>query len=116
MGKLVDYSNLRVFSCPAYVHVNKEKLEARAKKGVFVRYPMNVKGYKMWCPASSKFLISRDVIFDKLAMLKSKDVVLKPTIMKNEKIDKKVEFEVSVQQSDEEKTIPHEDAHPKEQE
>jgi len=49
-------------------------------------------------------------------MLKSKDVVLKPTIMKNEKIDKKVEFEVSVQQSDEEKTIPHEDAHPKEQE
>jgi len=29
-GKLADYSNLRVFGCPAYVHVNEEKLEARA--------------------------------------------------------------------------------------
>ena len=57
---------------------------------------MNVKGYKVWSPASSKFLISRDVTFDESAMLKSKDVMLKPTIMENEKIDKKVEFEVSV--------------------
>jgi len=47
-------------------------------------------------------------------MLKSKDVVLKPTIMENEEIDMKVEFEVPVQQSDEEKTIPHEGSHPKE--
>ena len=77
---------------------------------------MNVKGYKVWCPASSKFLISRDVTFDESAMLKSKDVVLKPTIMENEKIDKKVEFEVPVQQSEEEEAIPHEDAHPEEQE
>ena len=75
---------------------------------------MNVKAYKVWCPASSKFLISRDVIFYKSAMLKSKDVVLKPTIMENEEIDMKVEFEVPVQQSDEEKTIPHEGSHPKE--
>jgi len=32
-------------------------------------------------------------------MLKSKDVALKPTIMENQEIDKKVDFEVSVQQS-----------------
>jgi len=95
-GKSADYKNLRVFGCAAYVHVNEGKLEARAKKGVFVGYPMNVKGYKVCCPASSKFLISRDVTFDESAMLKSKDVMLKPTIMENEKIDKKVEFEVSV--------------------
>jgi len=91
-------------------------LEARAKKGAFVGYPMNVKGYKVWCPASCKFLISRDVIFYESAMLKSKDVMLKLTIMENEEIDKKVEFEMSIQQSGEEKTIPHEDAHPEEQE
>jgi len=96
--------------------MNEGKLEARAKKGVFVGYPMNVKGYKVWCSVSSKFLISRDVTFDESAMLKSKDVVLKSTIMENEKIDKKVEFEVPVQQSDEEETMPHEDAHPEEQE
>ena len=70
----------------------------------------------MWCPAFSKFLILRDVTFDESAMLKSKDVVLKPTIMENEKIDKKVEFEVPVQQSEKEEAIPHEDAHPEEQE
>ena len=46
-GKPADYSNLRVFGCPAYVHVNEGKLEERAKKGVFVGYPMNVKGYKV---------------------------------------------------------------------
>ena len=85
-----------MFSCPAYVHVNEGKMEEKAKKGVFVGYPMNVKGFKVWCLASSKFLISRDVTFDELAMLKSKDVVLKPTIMEKEKIDKKVEFEVPV--------------------
>ena len=116
LGKPVDYSNLRVFGCAAYVHVNEGKLEAKAKKSVFVRYPMNVKGYKVWCPASSKFLISRYVIFDESTMLKSKDVALKSTIMENEEIDKKVEFEVLVQQSDETEAIPHEDAHPEEQE
>jgi len=63
-GKLTEYSNLRVFGCPAYVHVNKGKLEARANKGVFVGYPMNVKGYKVWCPVTSKFLISRYFIFE----------------------------------------------------
>jgi len=36
--------------------------------------------------------------------------------MENEKIDKKVEFKVSVQQSEEEEVIPHENAHPEEQE
>ena len=70
----------------------------------------------MWSPASSKFLISRDVTFDESAMLKSKDVVLKSTIMENEKINKKLEFEVPVQQSDEEEVIPHEVAYPEEQE
>jgi len=80
----------------------------------FLGYPMNVMGYKVWSPASSKLFISRDVIFYESAMLKSKNVVLKPTIMENEEIDKKVEFEVSVQQSDEEEVVPHEDTHPEE--
>ena len=111
-GKPANYSNLRVFGCSAYVHVNEGKLVTRAKKGVFVGYPMNVKGYKVWCPTSSKFLISRDVTLDESAMLKSKDVVLKPTIIKNDEIRKKVEFEMQVQQSDEKVAIPHENAHP----
>ena len=37
----VDLSRLRVFGCPAYVHIDKScrrKLDARAWKGVFVGY------------------------------------------------------------------------------
>ena len=107
-GKPADYSNLRVFGCPAYAHVNEGKLEPRSKKCVFVGYPENVKGYKLWCPESSKFLISRDVIFNESAMLKANDVAPEPTIKENETVAKKVEFEVPVQEGDE--AISHDDA------
>lgn len=40
--KMVDYSRLRVFGYPAYVHMNEGKLELRAKKCVFIRYSKNV--------------------------------------------------------------------------
>jgi len=33
-----DYDLLRVFGCPAYYHVKKDKLDPRAKKGVFVGF------------------------------------------------------------------------------
>ena len=33
-----NYSNLRVFGCPAYAHVNEGKMKPRAKKCVLVRY------------------------------------------------------------------------------
>ena len=34
-GQLVDYENLRAFSCPAYVHTSQGKLAPRALKGFF---------------------------------------------------------------------------------
>ena len=43
-----DYDSLRVFGCPAYYHVKEDKLEPRAKKGVFVRFKRGIKGYKIW--------------------------------------------------------------------
>lgn len=52
----------------------------------------NVSGYRLWCPESSKFLISRDVIFNESAMLKAKDVAPMSTIKENETVAKKVEF------------------------
>jgi hypothetical protein len=95
-GKLANYSNLKVFGCSAYFHVNEGKLEPRAKKETFVGYPMNVKGYKIWCPSLSKFLISRDVTFDELAMLKARDDAVEPAIKENEKVKKKVKFEMPI--------------------
>lgn len=37
-GSPANYSNLRIFGCPAYAHVNEGKLKARAKKCVFLGY------------------------------------------------------------------------------
>ena len=39
------------------------KLEAKSRKAIFVGYPDNVKGYKLYDPVSSKFIRSRDVVF-----------------------------------------------------
>lgn len=62
-GQPADYSNLRVFGCIAYYHVNEGKLASRAKKGLFMGYPDGVKGFKIWCLESRKCIISRDVTF-----------------------------------------------------
>jgi hypothetical protein len=67
-GKPADYSNLKVFDCPAYFHVNEGKLEPRTKKDIFVEYLMNVKKYKLWCPNLLKIFISRDITFDEIVM------------------------------------------------
>ncbi|KAH9743388.1 hypothetical protein KPL70_003281 [Citrus sinensis] len=49
------------------------KLDLRALKGVFVGYPEGVKGYKVWCGATHKFIISKDVTFHEESMLKDND-------------------------------------------
>nr|GEY34110.1 retrovirus-related Pol polyprotein from transposon TNT 1-94 [Tanacetum cinerariifolium] len=49
-GNSVDYSNLRVFRCPVYVHVNEEKLASHAVICIFLGYGSGVKGYRVWCP------------------------------------------------------------------
>ena len=65
----VNYSSLRIFGCPAYIHVNDGKLEPRARKGIFVGYGVGVKGYRVWCNDSKKIIVSRDVVFDEDSML-----------------------------------------------
>ena len=107
-GKPTDYSNLRVFGCPVYAHMNEGKLELISKKCVFVGYPENVKGYRLWCPESSKFLISRDIIFNESVILKANDVAPSLTIKENETVEKKVEFEEPIQEGDD--VISHDDA------
>ena len=72
-GKIAtDYDLLRVFGCPAYYHVKDDKLDPRAKKGVFVGFKRGIKRFKIWDPTDKKFLFSRDVTFDEVSMLKPK--------------------------------------------
>ncbi|GMI95058.1 hypothetical protein HRI_003175100 [Hibiscus trionum] len=69
---VVDFSHLRIFGCPAYVHVpgdERSKLDAKSKKCIFLGYKKGVKGYKFWDPVARKTMINRDAIFDEQLML-----------------------------------------------
>ena len=92
-GTPADYSDFKIFGCPAYMHVNEGKLEPRAKKCIFLGYASGVKGYRLWCsdPKSPKFIISRDVTFDELSMLSSKE---ESTSCTNDSAQKQVELEI----------------------
>ncbi|KAG8497142.1 hypothetical protein CXB51_008390 [Gossypium anomalum] len=68
-GNPSNYSNLKIFGCLVYAHVDNGKLEPRSIKCVFPGYKAGVKGYKLWCPENRKVVISRDVVFDETAML-----------------------------------------------
>ncbi|KAG8502376.1 hypothetical protein CXB51_000462 [Gossypium anomalum] len=59
-GNPANYSDLKIFGCPAYAHVDNGKLEPRSIKCVFLGYKAGVKGYKLWCPENRKVVISRD--------------------------------------------------------
>jgi hypothetical protein len=70
----VDYSLMRIFGCPTYVHISSEdrsKLDPKSKKCIFFDYEKWVKGYKFWDPVAQKVVISRDVVFDEKSMTKA---------------------------------------------
>jgi hypothetical protein len=45
-GTPADYSNLKIFGCPAYMHVSEGKLEPRAKKCIFLGYSAAKRNYR----------------------------------------------------------------------
>ena len=54
-GKEVDYLLMRIFGCPAYVHIpieERSKLDSKSKKCIFLRFEKGVKGYKLWHPVA----------------------------------------------------------------
>jgi hypothetical protein len=49
--KQADYSMIRVFRCPEYVHISNEersKRDSKLKTCIFLKYEKEVKGYKLW--------------------------------------------------------------------
>ena len=59
--------HLRIFGCDAYVHIPKDernKLDSKAKKTIFMGYGNETKGYRLYDPQRGKIFYSRDVKFN----------------------------------------------------
>lgn len=68
-----EIGHLRVFGCPVYIHILKEKwtkMEPSGKKGVFVSYSETSKSYRIYIPSQRQIEGSQDVTFHEEAILK----------------------------------------------
>jgi hypothetical protein len=57
LGKKPNVENLRIFGCPIYSQISKDKrnkLELSGKKGIFVGYSDSSKAYKIYIPEQHK--------------------------------------------------------------
>jgi hypothetical protein len=72
-GKKPEVSHLKIFGCPVFVHIPKEKrtkLDPSGKKVIFVGYCEVSKNFRSYIPGYHHIDISRDVTFDEDATLK----------------------------------------------
>jgi hypothetical protein len=66
-GKKPNVENLRIFGCPVYSHIPKDKrnkLEPSGNKGIFVGYIDSSKAYRIYIPEQHKIEVNRDVTFN----------------------------------------------------
>lgn len=67
VGKKPEVDHFKIFGSDAFVHVPKQlrtKLEAKAKKKIFVGYQGDSKNYRLYDPITKRISVSRDVIFN----------------------------------------------------
>jgi hypothetical protein len=72
-GKKPEVSHLKIFGCPVFIHISKDKrnkLEPSGKKGIFVGYCEVSKTFRIYIPSHRHIEISRDVTFDEEVALK----------------------------------------------
>jgi hypothetical protein len=57
----------RIFGCPIYIHVPKEKrtkLDPLGRKGTFMGYSESSKAYRIYIPVQRQIEVTRDVTFE----------------------------------------------------
>ena len=67
LGEKPEVSHLRIFGCPVFIHVPKEKrtkLELSGRKGIFVGYSETSKAFRIYIPSFKQIQTSRDVTFN----------------------------------------------------
>eukprot|EP00253_Pinus_taeda_P002330 PITA_02330 len=87
-GKKPDVSHFRIFGNPVYFHMPKEKknkLGASGKKGLFVGYSENSKGYRIYVASQREVEISHDVTFEEDMALSKVDNL--PTLRESKEAD-----------------------------
>jgi hypothetical protein len=76
-GVKPEVSHLRIFGCPIYIHVPKEKrtkLEPSEQGGTFVGYRKTSKAYKIYILGQRQIEVSRDVAFnEEIAFKRSRE-------------------------------------------
>jgi hypothetical protein len=71
--KKPEVSHLKIFGCPVFVHIPKEKknkMDPSGNKGIFVGYCEVFKAFKFYIPGHHHIEINKDVNFDEDASLK----------------------------------------------
>jgi hypothetical protein len=71
-GKKPEVSHLKIFGCPVFINILKEKrnkLEPLGKKGISVGYCEVSKAFRIYIPGHNHVEIGRDVTFDEDATL-----------------------------------------------
>jgi hypothetical protein len=66
IGVKHEIGNLRIFSCPVYIHVPKEKrmnMEPSIRIGIFVGYKETSKSYHIYIPGHRYVVVRWDVRF-----------------------------------------------------
>jgi hypothetical protein len=75
-GVKPDFGHFRIFGCPVYIHMPKEKrtkLEPSSRKGTFVGYSESSKAYRIYIPGQRQIEVSRDVTFEEeVAFMRSR--------------------------------------------
>lgn len=65
-GRKSNLTYLRVFGCPAFAHIPKDKrskLDPKSTECIMVGYSAESKAYRLFSPKDSKIIICRDVTF-----------------------------------------------------
>jgi hypothetical protein len=72
-----EVRHFKIFGCPIYFHVPKEKktkLDPSGRKSTFVRYSESSKAYRIYIPSQRQIEVSRDVTFEEeIAFRRSKE-------------------------------------------
>ncbi|KAL4347795.1 hypothetical protein GQ457_17G000690 [Hibiscus cannabinus] len=74
-----DFSTLKVFGCLTYASIlpkPKTKMDPKAVRCVFIGYPKNMKGYRLFNLDTKEIFVSRDVVFCEQSFPFQKQVVL----------------------------------------